>query len=168
MKLYMLYYKELINAASKLKPKDKAIALKTIGTKIDFINAQWIYRAMKYYEITPEEILIYSLSDGNKLTYQKLKSACYARNIEDCTKQLEKYLQYPLFNSSEDQFLSSSIHRYLYRVAKKNYKDDNSISAVMSYLYMLEVEISDIIVLVEGIRYGVPENELKKYLVHSL
>ena len=168
MKLYILLYKALMEQAAKLEEKDQAIAKKIIGTKADLINIQWIFRATKYYAISPEEILIYSLPFGNKLSYQKLKSLCYAKNIEELKKMAEKYIAYPLFKETDENFLGRTIESYLYEYVLHFPKQGEDIAQTLTYIYMLEVEIKDLTSLTEGIRYTLPEIELNKYLVHTL
>jgi len=168
MKLYMLFYKELIEKAARLDPKDEEIAKKFIGTKIDFLNVQWIYRALKYYDISPEEILIYSLPNGNRLGYRKLKVLSYTRDIETFKKLVHKYLAHPLFKDNDDVYLDCNTDRYLYKLVSRIDKNDESIAASIAYLYILSIEVNDLVSLTEGIRYAVPESELSKFLVHNI
>lgn len=168
MKLYMLFYNELIDKATRLNANDEKIAKKIIGTKIDFLNAQWIYRALKYYDISSEEILIYTLAHGNKIGYRKLKTLSYARNVEEFKRLVEKYLAYPLFENNSDELLDCNTERYLYRLASRMNKDDESIASSIAYLYILGIEVNDLISLTEGIRYAVPEAELSRFLVHTI
>ena len=91
MKLYLLYYQELMKRAKQLDKQDSEIAQDIIGTIIDNINIRWIYRASKYYQVSPEEILIYVILGGKKLTYPKLKGLCYAKSIDEFKKMAEKY-----------------------------------------------------------------------------
>lgn len=168
MKLYVLFYNELMEKASRLKGRDEKIAKEMIGTKIDFLNAQWIYRAIKYYEISPEEILIYSLPNGNKLSYKKLKQLCYSKNVEDYKKLVEKYLGYPLFKMQNDVFLDCMTDRYLYKFACRMDRDNESIAASLAYIALIGIEVNDLIALTEGIRYKLEEGDLGKYLVHTI
>jgi len=168
MKLYVLFYNELIEKASRLKPKDALLAKKMIGVKIDFINAGWIYRALKYYDISPEEILIYSLPNGDKLSYSKLKKLSYSKNIEDYKMQVEKYLRYPLFKMKNDVFLDAMTDRYLYQFACHMDQDDESIASSIAYISLLGIEVNDLITLTEGIRYKLGEGDLSRYLVHTI
>lgn len=168
MKLYTLLYKILMEKANKLEEEDQVVAKKIIGTKADLINIQWIFRATKYYAISPEEILIYSLPFGNRLTYQKLKVLCYKKNLEELKKQAEKYISYPLFEEAADEFLDRNIDKYLYQYVMHFPKEGENIAGTLAYIYALEVEIKDLTSLTEGIRYTLPEIELSKYLVHTL
>lgn len=168
MKLYVLYYNELMEKASRLNSRDKLIASKMIGTKIDFLNAQWIYRALRYYDISQEEILIYCLPSGYKLNYHRLKLLSYSKNIEEYKKNAEKFLGYSLFKENNDAFLDSVTGRYLYRYAMRMNNDNESIAASLSYIILLGVEINDLIALTEGIRYKLEEGDLRRYLVHTI
>ncbi|MDF2614953.1 MAG: H+transporting two-sector ATPase subunit [Clostridia bacterium] len=168
MKLYILFYKELMEKAEGLSPKDKEIARKMIGTQVDFINVQWIYRAIKYYDISPEEILIYSMPFGNKLTYQKLKNLSYVKNLEEFKKLAKKYLSYSLFEEENDAFLDRVIYKHIYQYIMKLNDNGESIATSLAYIYTLYIEVQDLIALTEGIRYTLSENELKKYLVHTI
>ncbi len=168
MKLYMLFYSELIEKATRLNAKDEEIAKKFIGTKIDLLNVQWIYRALKYYDISSAEILIYSLPNGNKLGYRKLKVLSYARDLETFKRLAEKYLGYPLFKDNNDVFIDCNTDRYLYRSVNKINKDDDSIATSIAYLYKLGIEVNDLVSLTEGIRYAIPKTELSRFLVHNI
>ena len=168
MKLYMLFYSELIKKANRLSTKDARIAKRVIGTKIDFLNVQWIYRALKYYDISAEEILIYSLPGGNRLGYRKLKILSYIKDIEKFKKLAQKDLGYPLFKESEDAYLDCQTERYIYKLMTRMNKDDESIASSIVYLYRLGIEINDLVSLTEGIRYTLPESELSKFLVHTI
>ena len=168
MKLYILLYKTLMDKASGLEDMDQEVAKKMIGTKADLINIQWIFRATKYYVISPEEMLIYSLPYGNRLTYQKLKTLAYSKNLEELKKQAEKYISYPLFEKATEEFLDRNIDKYLYDYIKRFPKEGEDIAQTIAYIYALEVEVKDLTSLTEGIRYTLPEIELSKYLVHTL
>lgn len=168
MRLYILYYKTLMKRAEKLSQKDHKIAVEMIGSKIDFANVQWIYRATKYYDISPEEILIYSLPGGTKVSYRKLKTLCYTKSIEEMKQLANKYLGRELFDHEGDVFLERTMDRYLYQYAKKLEVDKPNVATVLAYICMLTTEVQDLVALTEGIRYELPENELKQYLVHTI
>lgn len=168
MQLYILYYKLLMERAEKLNKTDAALAKKIIGTKADLINAQWIYRAIKYYDISPEEILIYSLPCGNKLTYRKLKQLSYIKSVEELKKTIQEYLAYPLFEQNEDAFLQCMADRYLLKYVSQVGKEGESIQVAIAHIYTLQIEVNDLIALTEGVRYTLLENELRKYLVHII
>lgn len=168
MQLYILFYKTLMERASKLNKVDEVLAKQMIGTKADFINAQWIYRANKYYDISPEEILIYSLPCGNKLTYKKLKKLSYTNNIDELKSKIEEYLGYPLFENGEDAFIDCRTDSYLLKYIGQLRREGENIQKAIAYIYTLQIEVNDLVALTEGVRYALLENELRKYLVHTI
>ncbi|WP_180270622.1 V-type ATPase subunit [Sporanaerobium hydrogeniformans] len=168
MKLYILFYKQIMEKAAKLTPTDQKIVSKLVGTKADLINIQWIYRAIKYYDISPEEILIYSLPVGNRTTYKKLKALTYTKSLQELRGLATKYLAYPVFEEEKDAFLTKRMDKYIYEYALKMEDNRENISTSLTYLYILNIEKEDLIALTEGIRYTLPENELKEYLVHTI
>ena len=167
MKLYMLYYKLLMEKAKKLRKVDQEVVKKLIGKKIDLLNIQWIYRATKYYDISREEILIYSLSGGN-ISFSRLKKLIYSKSIEDFKAMCNKYLHYPLFGEQDDDaLLVRNLDEILYKLIK-GIQNEKSIAPPLEYIYGLEIEINDLIAVTEGIRYGLPKEQLQKYLVVTL
>ena len=161
MKLYVLYYRELMKKANQLDKTDCQIAQDIIGTMIDQINIQWIYRGAKYYKISPEEILIYVLLDGKKLGYTKLKELCYTSEFQALA---EKYLGYEVFKQNNDIFLERTMDRYLHSYYLKQ-KGDNNIGVCLVYIYELLLQIKNLVSITECIRYGYNQEEKKRYLI---
>lgn len=166
MKLEILYYRMLMDKAKKLSQEDQRVVEEMIGLKIDCLNIQWIYRATKYYDISKEEILIYSLPGGS-ISYKGLKKLIYAKSLEEFKLMVDKLLKYPLFAEKEDVFLEKNIDTLMYRYLKK-VGEGKSIAMPLKYIYRLEIEIKDLTAATEGIRYGLDKQEIKKYLVTTL
>lgn len=167
MKLNILYYKTLMERAKKLRKRDCKVAQHIIGFKIDYLNVQWIYRAMKYYDISREEILIYSLVGGQKLTYNRLKKLAYTTSMQDFKRLAKQYLGEDLFSIEDDVFLEKRAENLLYQLVKKE-KGSDDIGLPLAYMYSIMMEIKDLIAVTEGIRYGLPKEEIKKYLVYAM
>lgn len=166
MKLQLLLYKTLINKAEKLNALDRQVANEIIGLKIDFLNVQWVYRAKKYYNISPEEMLIYSLQNGKKLSFDRLKKLCYSKSIDEIQQLSNKYLRYSIFTTNNELDIERNIDNYMYAYVK-NINQQGTIGAAISYIYMLDIVVKQLITITEGIRYKLPKEYLKQYLVHS-
>ena len=164
MKLQLLLYKTLVNKSGKLGALDKQAADEIIGLKIDFLNVQWIYRAKKYYDISPEEMLIYSLQGGNKLSFDRLKRLCYSKSIDEIQQLSNKYLRYSIFTANNDIDIERNIDNYMYEYVK-NRKYHGTIGSAISYIYMLDIVIKRFVTVTEGIRYKLPKEHLRQYLV---
>ncbi len=165
MKMYVALYKVLLEKAEKLKKDDRIAATEIIGLKIDLLNIQWIYRAKKYYEISPEEIFIYSLEGGNSIGYNRLKKLCYASE-EEFKKLTENYLKYDVFTDLNDADINVVIDSYMLDyIRKNNYKN---IGTALSFIYLLNIITNDLTSITEGIQYMVPKEKLKSYLAYKI
>ena len=166
MKLETLFYKLVMEQAKRLKEKDQKIIRNMMGFKVDCLNIQWIYRAVKYYDISREEILVYSLP-GGMLSFNGLKKLVYAKNETEFKHLAHKHLKSDVFDKVEDAFLEKALDRLLLQHIKSD-KDEESIAKPLSYIYRLQIEIKDLTAATEGIRYGLDAYEIKKYLVSTV
>lgn len=166
-KLQLLLYNTLFKRAQKLDPCDQKAAEDLIGLKIDCFNVQWIYRAQKYYHISPEQMLIYSLRGGKRLTFNKLKSMCYAKTIEDVQKLANEYLKYRIFENDSELAMERNIGCYLYlNIIDRRLK--RTIGFAVAYMYLLEIMMNEFVIVTEAIRYRVPKERIGNYLVCSI
>lgn len=166
MKLHVVLYKTLLAKAENLSAVDMETAKSIIGFKIDLENIQWIYRAIKFYDISPEEILIYSLEGGKKITYNRLKNLCYTKTKDEFKKLVKSYIKFDLFKGVSDSTTDIGIDYNMYNYLKNNSYDN--IGSVISYIYLLGIIIDDLTSVTEGIKYNVPREKLKSYLAHRI
>jgi V/A-type H+-transporting ATPase subunit C len=166
MKLHLLYYNNLIKKADLLNKDDERISKQIIGYKIDLENAQWIYRALNYYNLTPEEILIYSLKGGNKLNYNRLKKLCYTKTMNEYMKMANSYLKLNFFNEIELNNVVISIDKFMIEYLRKG--NFHGIGSILSYYYLLGIIIYDLTSVTEGIKYNIPKEKLKEYLAFKI
>lgn len=165
MKMYVALYRSLLEKAEKLNKDDMKAAKEIIGFKIDLLNIQWIYRALKYYQIVPEEIFIYSLEGGNTLGYNRLKKLCYS-SIEEFKKLTKDYLKYDIFKDLQDAEIDVVIDSYTLNYLKK--KSYHNIGTALSFIYLLGIIINDLTSITEGIQYKVSKEKLMEYLAYKI
>lgn len=164
MKLQALLYKTLANRSQRLENIDKQAVYELVGLKTDFLNVQWIYRAKKYYDILPEQILIYSLQGGKRLSFDRLKKCCYAKSHDEVRQLSNKYIRFNIFTSGDEETIERNMDNYMYSFAEdRRYR--GTIGTVLSYIFRLEIIIKDLVAVTEGIRYKLPQEHLKQYLV---
>ncbi|MDD4781668.1 MAG: V-type ATPase subunit [Tissierellia bacterium] len=162
MKLQGVYYNTILEKADKLFKEDKDIAFDLIGYRVDFENIQWIYRAIKYYNITPEEILIYSLKGGKKIKFNRLKNLCYAKSEEELKNLTRDYLKQDIFKDNLSSEISVKDHMFNY-LRNKHF---NNLGYFIAYIFYLEIAINDLTSITEGIKYNVPKEKIKEYLAY--
>ncbi|NLK88440.1 MAG: V-type ATPase subunit [Clostridiaceae bacterium] len=164
MKLQLLFYKTLMKKAAKLDKKDFCSAMEIIGTRIDCLNVQWIYRARAYYDISPEEILIYSLQGGRRLKTNILKRLVYSKDMDELRQLSNRHMRFRIFGSDADIRKNLDDFFYTYLEGRKK---DTSIGKVLWYFFTLDKAIKNLVAVTESIRYKLPRKEMGKYLIHK-
>ncbi|WP_313346214.1 V-type ATPase subunit [Sedimentibacter sp.] len=168
MKLYLVLYKSLLERAEKLDRNDSKTAKDIIGLRIDLLNIQWIYRAIKYYNISSQEIYFYSLEGGNILDNDKIKNLCYSKSFDEFKLLVKDYFKYDLFKDLQDTDIDINVvvDAYMFNYIKnKNYKN---IGLIISFIYLLDSVINDLTSITEGVQYQVPKEKLKGYLAYKI
>lgn len=165
MKLQQLYYGSLLAKAEKLFTEDKRIADDLIGLKIDFLNIQWIYRAKKLYDISPEQMLVYSLQGGRRLGFDRLRKLCYTKAVDEMKTQARQFLKYDILTSDKGIEIERNADHYIFGFIK-DVKRKGAIGSVLAYIYTLDSAVREFITVTEGIRYKLPREQLKQYLIH--
>lgn len=164
MKLYFILYKSLIERAETLNKRDMEETKDIIGTKIDILNVLWIYRALNYYSISPEEIFNYSLDWGKKIKLKALKKLCYSKTLEKFYESVESLLNFDIQDKLNDINNNIAMYDYIYEYLKKN--KFNNIGNSIAFIYFIDIMINDMTSITEGIKYNVPRNKLKDFLVY--
>lgn len=171
MALDMAYYSIIQRYWKMISKSDRQILEKMEGIIADLFNIQWIYRGMKFYSLSPEEILNYTIDFGDKLTYNERKALCYAKSLDEFFALTKESTPYSFLFNKEiiDLYMERRINRYIYfklraleRTAMMN------IIHVVAYILFLEFEIRDIISITESIRYNMPYDEAKKFLIREI
>ncbi|HOW23026.1 MAG TPA: V-type ATPase subunit [Sedimentibacter sp.] len=166
MKLYVTYYKSLLEKADKLNKENKKTAKDIIGTRIDILNVLWIYRAKNYYRITPAEMLNYSLEGGKEINFEKLKKLCFAENEEEFDEIVGTSLGEKFKDDLNNIDISLAMNYFMYNYLNQN--NFENFGLTLSYIYMLDIIINNLTTITEGIKYHLPKDNLKSYLVYEL
>lgn len=171
MVMDMAYYSILQREWSRLSGRDREILQHAQGILADMLNLQWIYRGIKFYRLSPEELLNYTINISYKLNYSLLKELCYAHDLEEFFRIARGTKYGFMFKEDEttDIYMERRLERRTYFELKALVKNNNlSIISAFSYIIFLEFETRDIIAIVEAIRYKIPEEQAHKYIVRKL
>ncbi|KUO75443.1 MAG: ATPase [Clostridia bacterium BRH_c25] len=171
MVMDMSYYTLLQREWSKLSKKDKVILQQAQGIIADMLNLQWIYRGIKFYRLSPEELLNYTINIGYRLNFNSLKALCYAVSLEEFHRLVKGTRYSFLFKEDEttDIYMERRSERHTYfelKALERSHKF--SIISVFSFIIFMEFEVRDIISIVEAIRYRIPADEAHKYIIRKL
>jgi len=169
MALDMGYFSIIQSRKLKISREDRKILKKWEGLLADLYNIQWVYRGKKFYNLSPEELLNYTINFGDKLTFRERKAMCYAKNLEELYKMITNTIYGFLFKKEEisrDIYMERRINRFVYYKLKALDRQFSlSIIQTIDFVWSFEFEIRDIISILEAIRYDIPSEEARKFLV---
>ena len=166
----MVCFKSIWKIIKKnFKSKEQSDLRAAIGSSIDLANIDWIYRSKRYYNMNEVEIYSILIPIQNKLSKQEIKNFINTKDIDEFRNVfLRCYygLKYPKlsakFIQSDINFetLSRRITSLIFSSCAR--KSPYSVSSINNYLYRKELEISNIIRIIESIKYELPKEEILK------
>jgi V/A-type H+-transporting ATPase subunit C len=168
-----LAYFNLFERHIKLLPKNEQTILREIqGMQVDLLNLQWIYRGLKFYKLSPEELLNYTIGFGSRLKYKDIKELCYSKDIKELERRMLNSRYRFLFTHelTKDVFMERRILRYQYsKLMELRRRGDMNISQTIIYSQLLEYEMRDIISVIEAVRYNIHDvQQVKRYLIRKI
>lgn len=170
-KLDRYYYDLIKKRLFKLNKKLNRDLIEAQQRNFDLLNLVWLYRGKKFYNLSREELLAYSLRGGLKLNEKRLSDLAGTKDVAEMKQQLVDSDYAFLFNHTKtiDLYMERRQERYLYYLYLKLFnKGSGSLGQVAAYIRLLDFEVEDITAIIESKRYRMSEAETKKYLIRSL
>ncbi|MDR1017448.1 MAG: V-type ATPase subunit [Lachnospiraceae bacterium] len=164
--LQIYYYSTIWKKQRKNMGKDDiALFKKDMGTEVDLMNLQWIYRAKRYYHMKVADIYALTIPIQYSLSIDEFKALVEAPSIEEFYNVLETTKYAKKINMEAGVNLEKASDKLLTALFKTDrVKNPYSFASIHTYLYMKELEINKITVALEGIRYGLGSREILSYL----
>lgn len=165
------YFRELVDQTKNLAAEDRKKYGEFLGKNIDLFNLQWIYRGLKFYKVSPEELINYTLKGGYYLNYRKLKDLCYTKTEDALIESMIDSKYGFLFDNRPtlEIYMERRIKRYLYFLLLENKKHEQmNIIEVVVYRHLLEYEMRDVISIMEAIKYGMNSEKTKEFLIRKI
>jgi len=149
-----------------LKGQDRDVVLKSLGSEIDILNLMWIYRSKKYYNISREILYSFLIPYRHRLSRAQLKSMVEAKDFDELERLVKNTKYASVFKKGNEYLLDINITDYLYRLYKINLRNNYfSLSPILAYIHLKEIEIQNIISIIEGVRYGLSQEEISRFIV---
>lgn len=163
----LFFMKRLITDYKKvLKNRDLEFTNHVYGSEIELLNLQWIYRAKKYYHMTPADIYALIIPVHYKMNKETIKALVEADTIDEVIALFRScyYARY-----AKEEMNTSSIEKIYYELIGKirsiySRKYPYSIAGIENYLYLKEREVDNLTTLLESVRYGLSAEEIKGYI----
>ncbi|MCL2683607.1 MAG: V-type ATPase subunit [Synergistaceae bacterium] len=163
-------------ALKKLESAERDRLLPIFGVRADLFNLYILYRAIEFYNMTPEETLNRLLPSRFRVTMPILRELVRAesgRDVADMiTKRFPKYAR--LFSPVSDDespclSMERNIKRYIYMQASRVFNGGPpGFHTAVSYYVLKEYEITDIIRIIEYVRYGHDRHYAAEYLTRPI
>ena len=161
------YYKTLWKQIKKVMDSSQAETfMKCVGTKIDVENIMLIYRSKKYYQVNPAKISSIIVPISYRLKKEELKALIHAESMDEFLEVLKK-TDYRIEKDAVDQ---NDMERAYYHRISKAFSDSKAkqplgMAPIFCYLYQKEIELNNLTTILEGIRYGMNQETIRKFLI---
>lgn len=163
-----MYYLNLVFAKKKrlLSGIDAEAVARSLGSEIDALNLLWIYRGRIIYNIDRSIILSYLVPHRYKLSMDVIYSLVDAKDKKTFLQIVAQTKYSVLFMSEDSRFFDLKFSEYMYKFHRRMLRKYGfSILSAISYLYLKEYELSNIVSIIEGIRYGLPVETIRSFVV---
>ncbi len=166
MGLDSLYYLHYYKACKRLKVKEKNAMERFLGSETDMLNIIWIYRSKTFFDFDEEIIFTNLLPVRYRLSEDIIKRIVCAKNDEEIIAVVDETRYKPLFkNISKGFYVDENYRRMMYKIAKSTFvNSSDTIAGIAAYFKIKEFEILNIIRVIEGIRYQISPEVIKKHI----
>lgn len=137
-----------------------------IRLRIELLNLCNLYRNALYLHLSPEQLKDVLLPWGIKIKKQALLPFMEARGEEAFTEELKKVPYYARFELEEEETIEHFTDRiFTGRCRHLLHFTENSDLCFYAYLLLSRQEERNVVTLLEGIRYGMAPEQIRKLLI---
>ncbi len=163
-----------MKAARGLNYDDYLVVKTIIGERIDLVNLEWIIRVKNFYSMGNEELYNSLIPIGFRLNSTYSHSLCDAKEMKGLLNIILDgpygFLLREISEKLEDitpEMITLKMKKYLYQKSNDAISTWGgfSIAPFLHYLFLKEYEILDVTTIIEGIRYSLEADEIKKHLI---
>ncbi len=146
--------------------EDEAIAKTLYGTEIDLFNLMVVYRCKVFYRLDRDLINSYWVENRHRISAEVHTQLLDAPDREALLAVIEQTPYAELFHGDDERFYDMNIQELLYKLHYRMFQQRVfTVACMLSYLRIREVELRNLISLIECVRYKLPEDQLRRYLV---
>ncbi|HOO43443.1 MAG TPA: V-type ATPase subunit [Bacillota bacterium] len=167
--LYVKYHEIVLERINKFyKGKLHKQLMDIYQSKVEVENVIKIYRLKKFYHANEMEIMNTLITKDIRMSDSKLKELINLKDPDDILDVLSRS-EYSVFKSDEDDYIYIEYlaGRIKYNLAKRYMYFSNYPPIVYAvYLFLNEIEQSNIFNIIEGVRYDIKQEDIKKMLIY--
>lgn len=169
--MYENYFRRLLHMIDRSTKGTERLELKRlIGMRIDQINIRNIYRAKIILHADTQEVVSRIFPFHKRLTRRMIDELVSAPSDEQTRKLIKDWLiTTNIFNNASQNFdlpLESYTQHLRYHICKNLLHLSQNVSTVFfSYFVLSQLEVSNLIYIIEGIRYKISKEEIENLIV---
>ena len=164
-KLDKYYFDKMFEALYNADEDERAAAEELIGSEADATNILWIYRAKKYYNMSPERIKQTIINHFYRLKEEQVLILAEAATAEDVVILTEKS-HYRNILTDKVQETGNGLSTYLLFVNRKVLKKYPYCAvSTLAYIHIKRIEIQNITTIIECVRYGLPPDVAYRHVI---
>lgn len=164
--LDLFFFKNVWDKRKKyFKGKELAMVMESFGTEADSMNIMWIYRAIKYYSMTPSEIYNMTIPVYYRLKKTQVLRLAGCGDVKEFWETLNNTYYKKLLKKYDSQGsdMEKLYKEEMKKLSDKFYRDDPYSMAVLnSYLRQKNEEMEKLVIILESIRYKRSPEEIEK------
>ncbi len=153
----------IANIEKYLHGKDKKDALMIYSTKIELQIISKIYRLKKYYHSDAASIRDHVDLTHTRMSTKLIDDLIHAPTAEDVLAIMEKSSFHFFMDDKEYIYIEYQAESIKYHLAKRYMRFSSSAPLVfMTYIILHQIEVMNLINIIEGVRYGMSEEQIQK------
>lgn len=160
----------------KLPHEERKVLMPIVGARVDLMNLYNLHRCMWYYNMTLEETLSRMMPMRYKVTTHHLRELAKETNGQESLEKLEELFPVygKIFSDALDQdekelALEVSIARYEYTKSLAVLQNGfPGFHTAFAYFMIKNFEISDLVRIIEEVRYGYDSRYAAQYLIKPI
>jgi V/A-type H+-transporting ATPase subunit C len=167
MALDLHYFMNILKLKDRLLTGfDRKSITHSFGTEIDIMNLFMLYRCKMLFRIPDELIFKYIIPHWYRLSRGQLINLSQTSEMDEYKRLLLQTKYARIFEPNKEHLWERNSMTYMHNLYKRQFrKDCYNLGGAMAYLHLKEMDIKNIITLIEGVRYSLPKEKLRSYLV---
>ncbi|MCP1100828.1 V/A-type H+-transporting ATPase subunit C [Aequitasia blattaphilus] len=148
-----------------LNKKELDLFTRDMGTAIDLINLQWIYRAKKYYNMLAPDIYSMTIPVQYRFSVDEFKDLVEAPSVDEFIAKVQETSYAKKYNIDNTKTLEQMYNDCMIKLYLADRRSNPySVASINTYFFLKETEITKLTTALECIRYGLSSREILGYI----
>ncbi|MEG0693608.1 MAG: V-type ATPase subunit [Oscillospiraceae bacterium] len=161
------YYKMIFALIDKYyKGKTKKELYEIVLIEIELLNLSLIYRLKRYFKKPPEEIKLHILPFYYKLNQRSIDALLDGQHRQQFIEGMKLHVYNSNMKNVEFNYIEDYTKRLKYIINRKLMRfSTNAPISFYALMSLIQIEIENTIIIIEGIRYQDSPSEIQKLLI---